>query len=76
MGVGLAKRDVADALKIIFVDPEGCCIMGVSLIAGHIGLRGGITVIYCCLNFGWLGAPGWVPCSQQVHLSERGTSSL
>jgi hypothetical protein len=72
----LAKKDVAEAFKWVWIDPHDVPLFGADLPGADFGLpERTITAIYLCLTFGFTGSPGqwmvWAWLMKLYHASFR-----
>ena len=54
----LAKKDVSDAFKWLWIQSEDGPLFGADLPGSELGLSEGVTAVYTAMTFGWTGAPG------------------
>ncbi|CAE7233656.1 unnamed protein product [Symbiodinium sp. CCMP2592] len=54
----LAKKDVSDAFKWLWIQSEDGPLFGADLPGTELGLPEGVTAVYTAMTFGWTGAPG------------------
>ena len=54
----LAKKDVAEAFRWLWIALQDCCLFAADFHGRDFGLEGLVTALYTALTFGWTGAPG------------------
>lgn len=70
----LAKKDVAEAFKLVWIDSDDVPLFGADLPGADIGVPGWtVTAVYLCLTFGFTASPGqwmiWAWLMKLYHCS-------